>query len=175
MPSHALGVKIGASTSVKPRPSKKSRTLWMIVWRTRKMALCRGDAQPEVAVVHRETVEKTSPASFFALSGYSAATRAHDAKRLHAELVGAFELSVLFDEPGHLDARLLLELVRAREHSSSTSPLKTTHCDDAGAVAQLEEVELAARALVVEPAVEGDFFSDVLAQVRNDGVHGPLS
>jgi hypothetical protein len=43
VPSHALGVKIGASTSVKPSRSMKSRNAAMISARTRRMDCWRGD------------------------------------------------------------------------------------------------------------------------------------
>ncbi len=47
--------------------------------------------------------------------------------------------------------------------SASTSAFEDDALDDAGAVAHLEEVELAARALVVEPPVEGDLCTYMVA------------
>ena len=59
-PLAAFGVKIGASMSVKPRVSKKSRTALMISWRTRRIACCRFERSHR----WRCSIRKSVPCSF---------------------------------------------------------------------------------------------------------------
>ena len=72
------------------------------------------------------------------------------------------------------EARLLRELVAAREGLVADVALEDHGLHDARAVADLEEVELRGGALVVEPAAQAHVFADVLGKVfdrddRGDG------
>ena len=54
VPSHAAGVKIGASARMKPSPLKKSRTALTTSWRTLQDRGLPLGADPEVAVIEQE-------------------------------------------------------------------------------------------------------------------------
>jgi len=72
---------------------------------------------------------------------------------------------VLLHEPGDLEARLLGQVVRLLEDLGGDVALEHHALDGAGAVPDLEEVELPRGAPVVEPAVEGDLLALVLGDV----------
>src|SRR5207244_3392740 len=86
-------------------------------------------------------------------------------------------LLVLLDATDDLDARLLTDVVGQRERLGRHVPLEDDALDDARAVAHLEEVQLAARTLVVEPALQRDRFADVAAKIGDvrcsRGAHEP--
>ena len=64
------------------------------------------------------------------------------------------ERSSFFTRPGDGEARLLRQVVRLVEHLRRDVPLEDDALDRAGAVAELQEVELPGGAAAVEPAVE---------------------
>ena len=71
VPSHALGVRMGASMRVNSRESKKSRTALMMVWRTRMTACWRLLRSQR----WRWSIKKSVPCSLGPM-GYSRATGA---------------------------------------------------------------------------------------------------
>ncbi len=94
-----------------------------------------------------------------------------DAERLHADLVRAFDLRVLFDDASHFDARLELQMIRACERVLVDVALEDDALRDARPVTHFEKMKLAARALVVKPPTEGDFLTDVCGQFGDGGDH----
>ena len=66
-------------------------------------------------------------------------------------------------------ARLLREVVGPGEEVLADVGLRHHDLDEAGAVADLQEVDLAARAAVVQPAPEGDVLAVELGDVLNVG------
>ena len=97
--------------------------------------------------------------------GYSRDDGREDAHVLHVDLVLALDASVLLDGADDLDRRLLRDVVGLRERLGRDVALEDDALDDAGAVAHLEEVELAARSPVVEPPAEGHRLADVLRKL----------
>src|SRR6185295_2199819 len=83
---------------------------------------------------------------------------------------------VLLHLAGDDDRGLLRELVGPGEDLGGHVLHVDDALDDAGAVAELEEVELARGAFVVEPALEGDLLALHVGEVPGDVlyVHGAL-
>jgi hypothetical protein len=88
-----------------------------------------------------------------------------------AELVAKGRAVVLRTTPVTIERRFLRQMIGARELILRHVLLEHHALQRAGAVAHLEEVQLAARALVVEPALEGDGLPIMAADVL-DVDHG---
>ena len=127
-------------------------------------------AQPQVAVVHQEV----GPVLLRA-DGVLLRRRGEEPHVLHVDLVLPLDLAVLLHGAGRLRPTTPAAMWSACWKSLRRDvALEDDALDDAGAVAHLEEVELAARPLVVEPALEGDRLADVLAQILDAHcAHGP--
>ena len=117
-------------------------------------------AQPEVAVVHQEVGPVVLGAD-----GVLGRRRAEDLQLLHVELELALDLAVLLHGAHDLERRLLLDVIGLLEDVGRDVPLEDHALGRARPVADLEKVQLAARAAVVEPAAQGDGLADVLAQI----------
>ena len=90
---------------------------------------------------------------------------ADDAEAFRGELVAAGRALVLAHDAGHLQRSLLAQMVGGRERVGAEIVERRDALADAGAVAQLEEVNLAAGAPVVEPSGERDFRADVFRKL----------
>ena len=165
VPSHAAGVKIGVSHRMKPRLLKKSRTALMTSWRTRRMAVCRSRPDPEVPAIH-QVVD-----AVLLRRDRVVVRLAVDLEAGDVDLVAALGARVGAHRAGHRERRLLRQVVGARERLVADGRLRHDRLDEAGAVADDQEVDLAARPAVVQPAVDGDLLAFVLGDVCDIGAH----
>ncbi len=97
------------------------------------------------------------------------AARVEHREPAHTELVAARRARVGPHRAGHLERRLLRQMIGEREHLGGDVALRQDALDRAGAVAHLEEVDLAARPPGREPATQ----RDRLPRVLSDPLHGP--
>src|SRR6185312_3658601 len=96
-----------------------------------------------------------------------------DGEVLDADLDAECRAFVLADRAGHDDRRFLLERAYLGERLLGDVGLGDDRLHDPGAVAYLQEVELALAGDVVEPALELDFLTDVMLQILDvDMRHG---
>src|SRR5918995_7154638 len=77
------------------------------------------------------------------------------------DLVSTRRARVRSNRARDTERRLLPEMIRRLEHVISDGRLRHDGLDDAGAVSNLQEVNLAARAAVVQPAVDRDLLAFV--------------
>ena len=137
-------MKIGASTSVKPRASKKSRIAFSTVWRTRRITCWRWRAEPQVPLLHQER-----DAVLLVADRVLAGRPRDDREVADVELEADGRALVLLHEPGDGEARLLRQVVRLDEDLGRHVALEDHALDRPRAVADLQEVELPRRAAVV--------------------------
>ncbi len=91
------------------------------------------------------------------------------------QLEAALRALVLAHDAGDDDGALLREVIGGLEDLLRHVVLAHHDLEEAGAVADDEEVNLAARPAVVQPALDGDGFADVLADVVVDGHAWPCA
>src|SRR5262249_16515995 len=80
----------------------------------------------------------------------------HDLERRDVDLVAAWRARVGAGRAVDDDGALLREMIRAGERLVAHRLLRHDALDEAGAVAQRQEVDLAARPLVVQPSAQAD-------------------
>ena len=73
--------------------------------------------------------------------------------------------------PGRDDGRFLRQVVGPLELLVADRSLGNHRLDEAGAVAQDEEVDLAARTAIVQPPLDGDLFAGMAADIFDVNVH----
>ena len=117
-------------------------------------------AQPVVALLH----EEGDPVLLVADGELAGRLRDHP-EVLHVELEADGRPRVLLHEARHRERGLLGQVVGLLEDLRADVALEDDALDDAGAVPQLQEVELAGGAAGVEPAVQRDLFALVLGDV----------
>src|SRR4051812_8382722 len=93
--------------------------------------------------------------------------RADDLEILHLDLVLAFDFAVFFDRSHDLETGLLLEAVRGGEELGRDIALEDNGLHDSASVADLEKMQLSARALVVEPSLKGHLLADEIGEVAD--------
>jgi hypothetical protein len=109
-------------------------------------------------------VEKIVDAVLFRRDGV-VVRRADDLEALHVDLVSARRARVGPRRAGHHDRRLLGQMIGGLEDVLAHGGLRHHRLDEARPVAEDEEMNLAARAAVMEPPFDGDFRALVLADV----------
>ena len=127
-------------------------------------------AEPEMALLLQE-----ADSVLLRLDGISGLSLEHPETR-YVQLVADGTARVLCHLPANLDGSLLRRLVRRRKRLFGDVFLGDDALDDAGTVADLEEVKLAAGALAVEPAAQqhlpailGGDVADVHTMIHADG------
>ena len=145
MPSQAAGVKIGVSARMKPRALKKSRTALMISWRIAQDRLLPLGADPEVPAVE-QVVD-----AVLLRRDRVVVRLADDLEALDVDLVAARRPLVGARRAGDDDRRFLRQVIGRLEQLVADRGLRHHRLDEAGAVAEDQEMDLAARAAVVQP------------------------
>ncbi len=168
VPSQAAGVMMGGSVRVNPSLVEEIAggvDDFGAHAQDRRLAL---RAQPEVAVLHQEV-----GAVLFGRDriGVGLGHALHDLDVRDVEFVAAGGALVGADFAFDDDARFLREALDGVEDFRRDGVLRDYALDDADAVAELGEKELAAFAEVVEPSADGDGLAFVLADFcdRADG------
>ena len=123
-------------------------------------------ADPEMAAI-----EQVVDAVFLRRDGVVVRLGHDDVHRRDVDLVAALCPRVRARGAGHHQRRFLREMVGGLEDLVADRGLRHHGLDEARAVTNRQEVDLAARAFVVEPALERDLFAGVLADVFNVDVH----
>ena len=100
---------------------------------------------------------------------------ADDLEAADVELVAARRAGIGADRAGHDDGALLAEVIGRDEDLGADRGLRHHRLDEAGAVADGQEVQLPARPPVVQPALERDGLADVPGDVLDVGRHGDYS
>ena len=116
-------------------------------------------AEPEVAAVEQEVD------AVLLRRDRVVVRRADDFHALDVDLVAARRALVGARRAGDHDRGFLREVIRRLEQILADRRLRHHRLDEAGAVAHGEEMDLAARAAVVKPPLDGDLFALVLADV----------
>ena len=101
--------------------------------------------------------------------------RADDLEALDVDLVAARRALVGARRAGDDDRRFLRQMVGGLEQLLADRGLRHHRLDEAGAVADDQEMDLAARSAVVQPPLDGDLFAFVLADVFDVDVHSSNS
>ena len=124
-------------------------------------------SQPQVPMVHQEI-----GAVLFGRDRVVGGRR-QDAKVLHPDLEDAFLLGMRFDLALDFDRALLADAPGEFEEFWAHIAFENNGLNNSRPVPQLEEMELLARPLVIEPALQQDGFPDVLRKfVHRDVLHG---
>ena len=101
--------------------------------------------------------------------------RADDLQALDVDLVAARRPLVGACRPRNDDRRFLAQMIRRRKQLVADGSLRHHGLNEAGTVAQDEEMNLPARTPVVQPPLDGDLFTLVLADVFDENVHSVRS
>ena len=96
---------------------------------------------------------------------------ADDLDARDVDLVTAGRALVGAGRAGHDDGRFLREMVRGLEHLVANGGFRHDRLDEAGPVADDQEMNLAARSAVVQPSLDDDFFALVAADIFYIDVH----
>ena len=165
VPSQAAGVKIGVSARMKPRPLKKSRTALMISCLHAEDRLLPLSPDPQVPAIQQEI-------DAVLLRRDRVVVRlADDLVVLDVDLVAARRPLVRPGRAGDDDGGFLGEVIRRLERLVADRGFRHDRLDEAGAVPQNQEVDLAARAAVVQPPLDRDLLPVVRADVLDVDVH----
>ena len=148
MPSHAAGVKIGVSARMKPRVVEVVADGVDDLVADAEDRLLARRADPQVAVIHQEVDAVLLRRDRIVLR-FSDDLEAGD-----VDLVAAGRARVGAGRAGHRQRRLLRQVIGAAERLFADCRLRHDALDEAGPVAQRQEVNLAARPAVVQPAAE---------------------
>ena len=165
MPSHAAGVKIGVSARMKPAAVEEVADGVDDLVADAQDRLLPLAADPEVAAVE-QVVD-----AVLLRRDRVVVRLADDLERLDVDLVAARRALVGARRAGDDDRGFLRQMIGGLEHLVADRGLRHHRLDEAGAVAERQEVDLAARPAVVQPALDGDFLALVLADVFDVDVH----
>ena len=165
VPSQADGVKMGVSARMKPRLLKKSRHGVDDLVPDAQDGLLPRRADPEVPAI-----EEVVDAVLLWRDGVVVRGRDH-VEGAHVELVAAGRPLVRPHRPGDDDGALLAEMVGLDEGLLADRRLRHDGLDEAGAVADGQEVDLAAGPAVVQPALQRHGLTFVSGNVLDVGGH----